>query len=85
MTDHIMGDGREIVFDLSKISIREYRALFDTGQPEEDEYRTLAKATGLSAKEIGDLSFPEWRKLYRAFLEKCAQPLADPNSASAST
>ena len=79
MADVTLSDGREITFDLNAISIKEYRALFDSGQPDEDEYRSLAKVTGLGAKEIGDLPFLEWRKLYRAFLEKCAQPLADPN------
>jgi hypothetical protein len=79
MADVVLSDGREIVFDLNKISIKEYRALFDRDQPDADEYRSLGKVTGLSAQEIGDLPFLEWRRLYRAFLEKCAQPLADPN------
>ena len=79
MPDHVLSDGRDVTFDLGKLTIREYRALFDVSQPDEDEYKTLAKVTGLSAKEIGDLPFLEWRKLYRAFLEKCSQPVADPN------
>jgi hypothetical protein len=85
MADYVTEDGRAINFDLNKISIREYRALFDRNQPDDDEYRTLAKVTGISAKEIGDLPFLEWRRLYLAFIERCAQPLSDPNSVSAST
>ena len=58
MANVTLSDGREIEFDLSKMTIREYRALFDAGQPEEDEYKTLAKVSGLSEDEIGDL--PLW-------------------------
>jgi len=79
MDKFTLADGREITFDLGKLTIKEYRALFDPEQPDKDEYATLGKVTGLGAEEIGDLPLLEWKRLYRAFMTACAQPLADPN------
>jgi len=79
MADIILEDGREITFDLKAISLKEYRALFDGNQPEDEEFATLAKVSGLAADEIGELSLYEWKRFYRCFLDKCRQPLADPN------
>jgi hypothetical protein len=79
MADITLADGRTIEFDLGKLTIKEYRALFDPAQPDAEEYAVLAKVTGLGADEIGDLPLLEWKRLYRAFMTACAQPLADPN------
>ena len=85
MADIILSDGREIVLDLNKISIKEYRALFDPDQPEEEEYAILAKVCNLKPENISALGYDDWRKLIRAFFDKARQPLADPNLPSAST
>lgn len=79
MADIILEDGREIDFDLKALTLKEYRALFDVSQSDEDEFATLAKVSGLAADEIGELSLYEWKRFYRCFLDKCRQPLADPN------
>ena len=85
MADITLSDGREITFDLNKISIKEYRALFCPEQPDAEEYEFLARVSGLSADEVGSLGFDDWRRFARAFFEKARQPLADPNSLGAST
>ena len=85
MSDITLSDGREITFDLNKITIKEYRALFRVEQPDEEEYASLAKVSGLTAEEVANLGFKDWRRFARAFFEKASQPLADPNSAGAST
>ena len=77
--DVTLSDGREIVFDLNRISIREYRALFDREQSEGDEYATLAKAAGMTADEVGALGYEDWRRFGQAFFKKAREPLADPN------
>jgi hypothetical protein len=79
MDNVTLADGRTIEFDLGKLTIKEYRALFDPAQPEADEYATLAKVTGLSVEKVESLPLLEWKRVYRAFLTACAQPLADPN------
>jgi len=74
-----LADGRTIEFDLGALSIKEYRAMFNPAQPEAEEYATLAKVTGLGVEEIENLPLLEWKRVYRAFITACAQPLADPN------
>lgn len=78
MADITLKDGREITFDLDKITIKEYRALFETSQDEED-YATIAKASGLNPDDVAGLSYSDWRRLTRAFFKKAAEPLEDPN------
>lgn len=79
MADVTLSDGREIEFDLSKLTIKEYRSLFDPSQPEEDEYGILGRVSGLSAEEIEELPLLEWKRFYGGFLKKAREPLADPN------
>ena len=79
MADITLSDGRQVSYDLSKITIREFRALFKTEQPDSEEWATLAKVTGLTAQEIGDLSYPDYRRLAKGFFEAAKDPLADPN------
>lgn len=85
MADVTLSDGREITFDLNKVTIREYRALFNAQQPDEDEYATLAKAAGMKPEAVSALGFEDWRQFGKAFFRKAQEPLADPNSQSAST
>ncbi len=79
MADITLADGREITFDLGQLTVKEYRALFDPKQSQADEDATLAKVTGLGIEGVVDLPLQEWKRIYRAFLTACAQPLADPN------
>lgn len=84
MADVILSDGREITFDLLKISLSEYRALFDAHQPEEED-AVLARVAGLTVDEYRALPVPDWRALAAAFFRKAREPLETaPNSASAS-
>lgn len=71
--------------DLSRITIREYRSLFDKDQKQEDEDAVLAKACGLTVDELLGLSQPEYRRLVQEFFAKAREPLSDPNSPSGST
>ena len=79
MADFEFTDGREIDFDLSKISIGEYKALFDRDQSDEDEYATLAKVSGVEAVDVEAMPLDDWKRFYKAFITKATSPLADPN------
>lgn len=65
--------------DLSRITIREYRALFVKEQPQAEEDATVAKAAGITVDELLELPQPEYRRLIKAFFDKAREPLADPN------
>lgn len=77
--DLVLADGRPVTLDLGKISIREYRALFDKTQTRDDEDATMAKVAGMTVDELLDLPQPDYRRLTTAFMKKAAAPLADPN------
>ncbi len=71
--------------DLNRITIREYRSLFDKEQKQEDEDAVIAKACGITVDELLGLSQPEYRKCIKAFFDKAREPLTDPNSPSGSS
>ncbi len=79
MADFEFADGREIDFDLSKISIREYKALFDRDQSDEDEYATLAKVSGVKPGDVEEMPLDDWKRFYKTFITKATTPLEDPN------
>ena len=79
MADFEFTDGREIDFDLSKISIGEYKALFDRDQSDKDEYATLAKVSGVEAVDVEAMPLDDWKRFYKAFITKAIAPLDDPN------
>jgi hypothetical protein len=65
---------------MSKITMREYRNIFDKEQPPDEEDRTIAKVYGLSPDELIDLSFPDYKRLAAAFFDAARDPVtADPN------
>jgi hypothetical protein len=79
MADLVLKDGREIEIDLYEISIGEWRALLRPEQSDEDEYATLAKITGLTAKEVEDIKKPDFTLLIQAITTKASNPVSDPN------
>ena len=80
MSDLILSDGREVTIDLYKITIKEWRSLLDPKQKPEDEYKLLGQVSGLTAKQVESLPYPDFRRLGLKVAEKASNPLADPNS-----
>ena len=75
-----LSNGREITVDIGRISVREYRALFNPEQKQDDEDSTPAKVAGLAVDELLDLSQPDYRRIITAMLADAKQPLdADPS------
>ena len=79
MPDLVLKDGREIEIDMYQLSIGEWRALLSPDQEDEDEYKTLAKITGLTAEEVEEIKQPDYKLLIQAVIKKAANPLSDPN------
>ena len=79
MPDLVLKDGREIEIDLYQISIGEWRALLRPEQPDEEEYATLAKISGMTEEEIENIPQPEYRSFIQAVIKKAANPVSDPN------
>jgi hypothetical protein len=78
-------DGAEITIDLGLVTLREFRSIFDKGQPQKEEDQIVAKACGLSLDEYLNLPQPTARRVIAEFMRAATQPLSVPNSPSVST
>lgn len=58
-----LADGRNITIDLNKITLREWKNLFDPKQPDEDEDITFAKVAGMELAEFQSLGFADARTI----------------------
>ncbi len=78
--DFILADGREINFDLTQMSYGQWLGMFDPKESDERSDKTLARVSGITMKELKELPFIEYKKLFQAFLKKTREPLSDPNA-----
>lgn len=85
MADVILSDGREITFDLMKVTWKEWRGIWDSNEAAEDTDATIARCAGLTVEEFLNLPQPDARSLLFALNRKGTQPLSVPNSPRAST
>jgi len=79
MADIILSDGKEITFDLSKMTYGQYQGLFDKEEAEEKSDETIFRVAGITAEEAKTFSFVDYRRLIDAFFRKTREPLSDPN------
>ena len=70
-------------FDFDKITIGEYRSLFDKEQSADEGDEILAKAAGLTLEGIHALTFKQYKRLTAEFFKAAAK--VDPNLESEST
>jgi hypothetical protein len=80
MTDFTLSNGKEITFDLTKLSHGQYKGLFDPKESDKKSDATIAGVAGLTVAELDALPHNEYRAFVQAFFKKCREPLADPNS-----
>jgi hypothetical protein len=74
----------EVEFDLSKVTLGEYRGLFEDKADLKYQDEILRKVTGLTQDEVLALPLLESKQLWRAFLKKAREPLEEKNLVSAS-
>ena len=85
MSDVTLSTGREVSYDLSALTLKEYRGMLSPAQPDFEDDKVVARCAGMTPEEIGSLLWDDYRRLLQAFFRKAGAPLADPNSQSAST
>ena len=84
MADIILSDGREITFDLTRLTMREYNGLFSADQPQSKDDEIISRVCGMTLDEYhaiqtsDTLTLYDWKALHKAFFKKCREPLADP-------
>jgi hypothetical protein len=80
-----LSNGRVLTIDLHRMTMREYRTLFDVKVASENDDVVYSKVLGITADELADLPQPDWRAACLAVIDAARKPLENPNSASAST
>jgi hypothetical protein len=83
MPDVVLPNGQEITFDFDKITIKEYRKLFDKDTTDTEGDAILSKVAGIKVND--DTPARTFMLLKEAFWKRAANPLTDPNSQSASS
>lgn len=76
--------GSKFTIDLTKITIAEWRTMWDYNKPDAERDGIISKVSGLTPAEVLALTFRDYQALCAAIREEAGKPLADPNSASAS-
>jgi formate-dependent phosphoribosylglycinamide formyltransferase (GAR transformylase) len=71
--------GKEMTPDLHRVTIKEWRSIFEKDQPQEQEDAIIAKIAGISVDELLELSQPDYKLLVRAIFNQAKEPLADPS------
>lgn len=77
MADLVLADGREITFDFSRITTRQWRDLFSSTQTLEEEDRIISGVAGLTVDELVDLPHLEYKRLCKAFFMRGRNPISD--------
>jgi hypothetical protein len=80
MSDFTLSDGRGIDIDLSQLTIKEWKSLFDPAQPDAEEFALIARVTGWTVEEIESIKQPDYRNLMLALYVRAQNPVSDPNS-----
>lgn len=82
--DCTLSDGTPVFFDKRRIKAREWKALFDPQQADEEANQIIARFTGLPFEYVNDLSVYDMQVIWLGMRRKIAEPL-DPNLAGVST
>ena len=69
--------GKEITVDLYNLTVSDVRALLDVKKKQHEGDELLGKAVGMTAEELAELPFPDYRKLTRFFWQCVTDPLKD--------
>jgi hypothetical protein len=71
--------GRAVSFDLSKMTVLQWRAMHNPAFSDEVDDELLAAVSGLTVAELQALPMDEYNRLFYAVVKKVKAPLADPN------
>lgn len=77
MPDFVLSSGKEITFDFTKITVRQWRGLFSTEQTLDEEDAIIASVAGLTVDELLSLPQLEYKRLCKAFLTRGRNPISD--------
>lgn len=77
--DFITQTGKEVYFDLTKMTYGQWLGLFDPKESDEKSNITVARVSGLTTDELNELGFLEYKKMFNSLLKRAREPLENPN------
>ena len=74
-------DGRELIPDMSKMTIKDFRELVDPETSEDDGDKIMARIVGITLEDIQGLSYDNWRLIAGKILAYSQEPPPKPGKA----
>jgi hypothetical protein len=80
-----LSTGQEIAVSVAKLTVKEWREFISPTGPATRDDEIVSKCTGLEVEELTALPYLDYRAIVAKIVKLAREPLADPNSVSAST
>lgn len=74
----VLPNGKEVTFDLDKMSKREFKSLFDKTTPDDQSDEIIARVSGMTLDTLQGLPLNSYRRVVAGFFAKCREPIVDP-------
>jgi len=85
MGEVTLSTGKVVTIDTSKFTWKEWRSFFSGRATQKEEDAFVEKASGINAKDQGDLLRDDFRRIIDGIKRAGSEPLADPLSVLPST
>jgi hypothetical protein len=70
----ILSDGTEVKFDFSKVTRKEFRAMFSVNQSDEEGDAIVTKITGVAREALDNLNQLDWARIVQEILRLGNRP-----------
>ena len=80
-----LSTGKKVTVDVSTLTVKEWRGLWDVKSKDEDDDKVMARLSGLKVEAMPDLLRADQRLILTTIIALSNSPLDDPNLPSAST
>ena len=74
MPDLTLHDGREITIDPYAITHKEFTRIVERTTTNEEDDIIIARACGMTAEDVAEMSEKEWRRVTKAVFAKVTTP-----------
>jgi len=72
--DLVLSDGKQVVFDLKKMSRQEYRDLHNPAYTDDNDDVLLSKVTGIEVEELRGMNMEDYSRLIWQLIRKVQTP-----------
>ncbi len=73
-----LSNGREVDINVAKMTVREFRDLYNPALPADRDDEIIAKVTGIPAEELKDLPVLDYRLVFLAIRDAVRNSQVDP-------